>query len=47
MDTSQAFVSRIDFADLHSARQMLDAHNAFADPAEDVKLRMPLETARS
>ncbi len=41
MGNAQEFVSRIDFADLHVARQKLAACNAFADPADDIKLRMP------
>ena len=43
MRYAQAFVRRIDFADLEAARRTLAAHNAFADPADDVKLRMPPE----
>jgi hypothetical protein len=41
MDHAQLFVHRTDFGDLERARRFLDAHNAFADPAEDIKLRMP------
>jgi hypothetical protein len=41
MGTAQEFVSRIAFADLHEARRQLDDCNAFADPAENIKLRMP------
>jgi hypothetical protein len=41
MSHAQQFVSRIDFADLHEARRALAAHNAFHDPADDVKLKMP------
>ncbi len=41
MDYAQQFVSRVDFADLLAARQTLMVHNAFLDPADDVKLRMP------
>ena len=43
MRYAQTFVSRIDFADLEVARRTLAAHNAFDDPADDVKLRMPPE----
>ena len=43
MRYAQIFVSRIDFADLEVARRTLAAHNAFDDPADDVKLRMPPE----
>jgi fido (protein-threonine AMPylation protein) len=41
MDYAQQFVARIDFADLNGARQALADHNAFLDPADQVKLRMP------
>ena len=41
MDFAQMFVSRINFIDLEAARQTLTACNAFQDPAEDIKLRMP------
>jgi len=43
MTYAQTFVSRIDFTNLEAARQMLAAHNAFEDAAEDVKLRMPVK----
>lgn len=43
MNHAQQFVSRIDFTNLHAARQKLAAHNAFLDPADDVKLLMPGE----
>ena len=43
MRYAQSFVSRIDFTDLEVARRTLAAHNAFADPADDTKLKMPLE----
>ena len=41
MSYAQEFVSRIDFSDLEAARRTLAACNAFHDPADDVKLRMP------
>ena len=41
MGYAQEFVSRIGFADLDHARQVLSEHNAFLDPADDAKLRMP------
>jgi len=43
MRYAQSFVSRIDFTDLKVARRTLAAHNAFDDPADDVKLKMPSE----
>jgi len=43
MDQAQLFVHRTDFSDLGQARRFLEAHNAFADPSDDVKLRMPEE----
>ena len=41
MSYAQQFVSRIDFVDLNQARQALADHNAFLDPADDAKRRMP------
>ena len=41
MDYAQLFVSRVDFSDWGSARRVLAAHNAFHDPADEVKLHMP------
>jgi hypothetical protein len=41
MDAAQLFVQRTDFTDLDRARRFLAAHNAFADPVDDVRLRMP------
>jgi hypothetical protein len=41
MDYAQLFVSRVDFTDLETARQVLAAHNAFYDPVDDTKLKMP------
>jgi hypothetical protein len=41
MGNAQEFVSRIDFSDLDQARRVLADHNAFHDPADVVKLRMP------
>ena len=41
MDQAQSFFSQIDFTDLDAARRVLAACNAFKDPADDVKLRMP------
>lgn len=41
MEYAQKFASRIDFADLHKANQRLEAYNAFRDPTDDVKLRIP------
>ncbi len=40
------FVDRVDFGDLDRARRFLKAHHAFADPEEDIKLRMPREDSR-
>ena len=45
MAYAQDFVARIDFADLTAARSVLSACDAFHDPADDVKLRMPPEQA--
>ena len=42
MGYAQEFVGRIDFADLEAARRALAACNAFHDPTDDIKLRMPL-----
>jgi Fic family protein len=41
MGHAQIFVSRIDFTDLEATRRTLAVLHAFADPADDVKLRMP------
>jgi hypothetical protein len=41
MSYAQEFVERIDFTDLNAARQTLADHNAFLDPADEAKLRMP------
>lgn len=41
MSYAQEFVSRINFSDIQLARRILEQHNAFHDPAEDVKLLMP------
>ena len=41
MDYVQLFVHRTDFMDLDGARRFLERHNAFANPADDIKLRMP------
>lgn len=41
MGNAQEFVSRIDFTDLDDARHALADHNAFHDPADEVKLQMP------
>ncbi len=41
MNYAQQFVSTIDFTDLHDARRVLTAQNAFHDPVDDVKLKMP------
>lgn len=41
MSYAQEFVARVDFSDLDHARAVLVAHNAFHDPTDDVKLRMP------
>ena len=46
MDYAQQFVSRVDFGDLQTAQHVLAAHNAFLDPVEDAKLRMPTEKNR-
>jgi fido (protein-threonine AMPylation protein) len=43
MSYAQLFVSRIDFTNLERARHCLAFHNAFDDPADDVKLIMPAE----
>jgi len=42
MDVAQEFVSRIDFSDLTSARQVLERCKAFERPAENVRLKMPI-----
>ena len=41
MGYAQDFVSRIGFGDLEAARNALAACDAFRDPADDVRLRMP------
>ncbi len=41
MSYAQQFAARIDFTDLSGARQALADHNAFLDPADEAKLRMP------
>jgi len=41
MSYAQDFVSKIDFSGLQSAKQQLETCNAFLDPADEVKLRMP------
>ena len=41
MSYAQQFVARIDFTNLTDARQALQAHNAFRDPSDAVKLLMP------
>ena len=46
MDQSQLLVSRIDFSDLERARGQIAACNAFSDPSDDVRLRIPPEPLR-
>ncbi len=41
MEFAQIVVSRIDFSDMASAKESFEECNAFADPAEDVRLRLP------
>ena len=41
MEFAQSFVAHVDFTDLESARKTLAGHNAFLDPSDDAKLRMP------
>ena len=41
LDYAQTLVSRIDFSDLDTARRALAECNAFDDPSDDVKLRLP------
>lgn len=41
MSYAQEFVARIAFTDLNAARQTLMDHNAFLDPADEAKLKMP------
>lgn len=43
MSYAQDFVSRIDFSDKDRANGILRACNAFADPADTVRLRLPQE----
>lgn len=43
MEYAQRFVAGTDFGELNAAARFLEAHNAFRDPADDVKLRMPEE----
>jgi Fic/DOC family len=43
MGVAQLFVHGTDFTDLNHARRFLARHNAFRDPADDVRLRMPEE----
>ena len=47
MDAAQEFVSRIDFSDLASARQILERCNAFERPADNVRLMMPSDPAEA
>ncbi len=42
MGYAQNFVSMIDFSERNEALRTLTSCNAFADPADDVKLRMPI-----
>jgi Fic family protein len=41
MDYAQKVVSCVDFTDLQNANRVLAACNAFRDPADEVKLKMP------
>ena len=41
MDRAQLFAHGIDFSDLGAARRALAGRNAFHDPADDVRLRLP------
>ena len=41
MSRAQFYVERIDFTDLAAAQRVLTSQNAFADPADDVKLQFP------
>ena len=41
MGHAQLFVERTDFSNLGRARRFLEDHNAFRDPASDIKLSMP------
>lgn len=43
MSYAQDFVSRIDFSVRERANSILRACNAFADPADTVRLRLPQE----
>jgi fido (protein-threonine AMPylation protein) len=43
MSYAQKFVSLIDFSDRERANDILRSCNAFADPADNVKLRLPPE----
>src|SRR5665213_392612 len=43
MDEAQRFVHAIDFSYLGRSRRFLEEHNAFKDPAEDIKLTMPAD----
>lgn len=43
MSYAQEFVSKIDFSDRERANGILRACNAFADPADNVRLRLPQE----
>ena len=45
MDVAQEFVSRIDFSELATARQILERCNAFERPADNVRLMMPFDPA--
>jgi Fic family protein len=41
MEQAQRFAYAVDFSDLAQARRFLEVHNAFEDPADTVKLRLP------
>jgi hypothetical protein len=47
MLVAQEFVSRIDFSDLASARQILECCNAFDRLADTVRLMMPSDPAEA
>ena len=42
---AQRLVAAIDVDDLHRTRRILERCNAFHDPADDVRLRLPAEAA--
>lgn len=47
MGEAQRFVHAINFSDLEGARRFLEDHNAFRDPADNVRLQIPKDVAET